>query len=326
MSLQVYDVREAPTEEYVVLLKSAIKLVYQDAQAILLPERGGLLQSLVLQTPTQVTPELLWQPPAAKISGFDQSGDWPGGGAPWLFPFAGRVFHQGQVGSYELDGQIYQMPIHGFAYSLNWRVRAQRAQQATLLLSSDAKTRQLYPFDFTATAHYELDTSAIHCALHVTAAATNQGPMPLAAGMHPYFRMPLAAPDIGDLTSCLVQLAAGEQIQVTPTGTAGITTVRDQPFRHFLNDPLTHNLILGKLAAPTAQLQDHCAGINIVIKAEPNKAVKYFVLWSKPEAGFYCLEPWMCLPDAVSSKTNCQWLQPGAELRMRVTIGVANQT
>jgi aldose 1-epimerase len=298
----------------------AVDLENGGARAKILPGRGGLLASLTLPTGGGER-ELLWLPPDFAAAPAVSSG-WPGGGAPWLFPFAGRVFHGGQVGRYELPrgGAVYDMPIHGFAYGSSWRIVTRSPHSLTLLLASGEASRQLYPFDFTLKATYDLTARAIRCGLQITAGEGNAAPMPVAAGMHPYFRLA----DAGEtaLQHWNLDVEAAEEVRVTPTGAAGkATPLASGGARRRLDNPHFHNLILGKLRSPSAALHDERGGAQTTLRAEPAAAFNYFVLWSKPAAGFYCLEPWMGLPDAVNVGAGLKWLHAGETLQLLVEIG-----
>jgi galactose mutarotase-like enzyme len=307
-----------------------LQLTKDGAKALILPERGGLLISLALQVAGKKdnpeAQELLWLPLDFDTNLLSSSG-WPGGGAPWLFPFAGRVFHVssgGLAGQYELrknpasEPQTYNMPIHGFAYGARWQVTESSTSSATLEWASDEASRQLYPFDFHLTTRYELAADSLRCSLEVKAAATNTGPMPVAAGMHPYFKIPFSAQSAWEQVR--LKCDAKEEIRVTPAGAAGKASPAPAPFSATLADPLVHNLILGKLQSQTALLRDKTAKQALAITAQPASAMQHWVLWGKPEQGFYCLEPWMGLPDAVHTGAGCKWMEPTEVLNLLVSI------
>ena len=85
------------------------------------------------------------------------------GKAPFLWPATGRNFAPGvqpdfalnAVGAYDIRGQRYPMPLHGFAREMVWSVIEQNAgsgeASATLLLNDSPETRRYYPFGFRVT-------------------------------------------------------------------------------------------------------------------------------------------------------------------------------
>jgi galactose mutarotase-like enzyme len=298
-----------------------VELDIGQARATILPERGGLLTQLALEGPGGETQELVWLPPDFKLT---ESG-WPGGGVPVLFPFAGRVFDEGQPLRYRLDETAYMMPLHGFAYALPWELVAGGTNRAALRLQSSDKTRELFPFEFELTAGYELTPRSLRIDLLVRHGGplgpeiTPQGAMPVAMGFHPYFRMPLLGD--GELGRVRLELDASEMIQVTPAGAAG----KAQPLPAgplSLENELYANLILGGFKKPEARLVDPEAGLAVTVRWQGPELLKYVVLWTRPGEGFYCLEPWMGLPDAVSTGAGCHWLPPGQELGLHVEISL----
>ena len=287
------------------------------ASARLLPGRGGLLANLRLVGHDGEAVELLWLPGDFSADG---SG-WPGGGAPICFPFAGRVFHEGRALHYEMGGELRHMPLHGFAYGRPWRTVAVSSERAELLLAASPQTEQLYPFDFELRATYVLARSSL--SIHLQ--ATHLGPrstaprMPVAFGLHPYFRAPLGRDS--SLADCRLVTSAGAKLRVTPVGGAG----KSAPFPETpderlgrLTDPLFANLILGEQVEAAASLVDGRAGHTVRVAF--SSQFRYLVLWSQMGAGFHCLEPWMGLPDAVHNGDGVVWLAPGQTIEASVTL------
>lgn len=283
------------------------------ARATLLPRRGGLLSTLSLVEGGK-SRELLWIPGA-----FDsEESGWPGGGVPVMFPFAGRVFLGGQPFRYEMRGQAYDMPLHGFAYGMPWDVESVNARRATLVLESGPQTELLFPFRFTLKAHYTLEKNRIRITLETT--ATGREPMPVALGLHPYFRMPLSPGDEPD--RCRLVTSATERLAVTPSGGAGKAQPFSPPaFGTSLSEPDLANLILGKHTEPWAALVDTRENLAVRVGWQ-TPDVQYTVLWTRPGEGFHCLEPWMGLPDAVATGAGVRWVEPGSTLAITMEIGL----
>lgn len=290
-----------------------IELTLGQARATLLPERGGLLSSLVLVADGKPE-ELLWMPPDFAMTG---SG-WPGGGAPFLFPFAGRVFLAEQPFRYEIGGQKRDMPLHGFGFAASWGIREKSAASTTLTLQSSAISAALFPFDFECVVEYTLAASD-RLQITIEVQSESNEPMPLAFGLHPYFRL---AP--GHRAQCELLTSARERLAVTPSGGAGKAEPWP-PGRVTLDEPDTANVILGKHAEPWIAFTDHVRGRTVRVGWDDPRVMQYAVLWSKREpsgqlAPFHCLEPWMGLPDAVATGAGSQWLAKGESLRVGLEI------
>jgi galactose mutarotase-like enzyme len=292
------------------------------AEARILPARGGLLTDLALQVRGRRV-DVLWTPDDLAEDG---SG-WPGGGMPVCFPFAGRVFHEGRPFVYELGGQVRNMPLHGFAYALPWEVVAEEPQAATLRVSAGDRTAELFPFDFTLTARYELAAAdRLVATLTVEAKGLLPGAapagldaaMPVALGLHPYFCMPFPG---GERQRCRLVTTARQAIAVTNAGGAGKAAPLARSASGVpLTTPLVQNLILSQNAEPAASLVDDAAGIAVTVRWSPADQFPYTVLWTRAGEPFHCVEPWMGLPDAVSTGAGVRWLDPGQKLLAQVEV------
>ena len=303
------------------------------SKAVLMPERGGLLASLKLDSGNATETSLLWLPDQFT----SQESGWPGGGMPLLFPFAGRVFHGAQPLHYALGEQIWRMPLHGFAYAQPWQILATSADSAELGLLAGPRTRDLFPFDFDLRVKYQLAASKLVTEVTVT----NLGGllphvpprMPVALGWHPYFHLPLcnsehAADHGGQHAGKLrLQTTATTQVRVTPAGSAGKTAsfpdtgdgdVTD------LNNQLLHNLILGDQTNARATIIDEAN--NLAVDLAWSDYSRYLVLWTQPGQGFHCVEPWMGLPDALNNGEGIAWLDQGTSLNYRFSIGLRQQS
>lgn len=290
-----------------------LQLRADGATATLYPERGGLLSALALRAPRSgALRQLLWLPPDFSLG---ESG-WPGGGAPLMFPFAGRVFHNGHPFQYALGRSVFNMPLHGFAYAMPWQTSDVRSDAASLSLSAAASSRELFPFDFRVVARYLLTASQLTVDVTVTHVGPSAQPMPVALGLHPYFTTE------GEAAPPALATSAAEEIQVLASGAAG----KASPLLPARNGPVTQpglsNLILARQAAPEARLVFPSRGEALRVSWQPAERCRYVVLWSREPQRFFCVEPWMGLPDAVTSGAGVEWLPEGQSLSVRFTIGI----
>lgn len=277
------------------------------------PERGGLVHSLKLGEQ-----EILWMPD--DFSASDSS--WPGGGIPLCFPFAGRVWHNGTLYKYGLDQAVYPMPLHGFSYASKWSVLHQGTDKAILLLADNDATRTLYPFSF----ELQLEISLMSSGLELAVTVTHKSPlathpkMPVALGWHPYFK-------VAGATNTTLSHNATKYYPVTPSGAAGkisdVTDVGAKPWR--IDQPLLNSLIFSSLKSSEAELESKDLP-KIQISYGPEGLHQHLVVWSNQPNSFYCVEPWMSLPDAVAVPSGCVWLGAGENLRARMSIHVSDES
>lgn len=300
-------------------MAAPIALQSGSARAELWPERGGLLARLTLEDSQAKPRDILWLPTDFS----PQQSGWPGGGAPLLFPFAGRVYLGDAPFRYALDGAPLAMPLHGFAHAMPWQAEQVAAEEAVLKLHATAATRELFPFEFVLEARYTLSASKLTIKVRVAhlEQATTIGPsdvaMPLALGLHPYFR-------VEDPANTLLICHAASKYPVTPLGLAGKPSAYSDTSRAvpIVQEGLA-NLILGEAQRPWATLA--APGHAVRVAWEPEQSMRYVVLWSKDLGQFYCVEPWMALPNAVSSG-ECLWLPAGETYHTALAISLENES
>ncbi|MDI9468760.1 MAG: aldose 1-epimerase family protein [Bacillota bacterium] len=113
------------------------------------------------------------------------------GRATNLFPVCGRF----DGGSYSLDGQDYEMMIHGFAKEEIFQVRQDGERAASFALEENETTLRHWPRRFRYEIGYRLAEAdeAGASRLEITSTVTNRDSRPLyfAIGGHPGFNIPL---------------------------------------------------------------------------------------------------------------------------------------
>jgi galactose mutarotase-like enzyme len=301
---------------------NTVTLTKDLASLHLLPERGGLLRKLTLVSSRGEPVEILWAG-----SDFDPTGSgWPMGGMPFLFPFAGRVFHEGQPLRYPLGGEVLHMPLHGFAYGLPWEAISETPSSVTCRLTDSAGTHALFPFAFAVEAHYTLEACSLEVRIHVESRGAldpSLGAMPIAPGWHPFFRMPFRP--LSRLSECVLETSAQHKVRVTQQGAPG----KSAPFPEDpaekeprLSDPLYRNLILANHTSPAIRVQDRDSKLTLAVEWDPADAMRYVVLWSREGEGFHCVEPWMSLPDPLAAGHRVVWLEKGESFAFKTKISL----
>ena len=289
-----------------------IKLASKGASATILPHRGALVSSLRLG---QLAQEIFWLP-----QGFDDTASsWPGGGLPFLFPFAGRVWHQGELYRYKVGDRVYHMPLHGFSWATKWSVAEQHLDRAVLELRDDENSHAIFPFKFLIRLTISLSPSALKADVQIrhVAPISDAPDMPVALGWHPYFRRS-AGPD---------QLVIPGRVihPVTAQGGAGKPIPVDSalgPAPWALPHDVLKSLIISDLERPEARMRLGDRATTVTVTAGPGETMRHMVTWTNEPEAFHCVEPWMSLPDAVATPTGCRWLQGGETLNVWVQISL----
>jgi galactose mutarotase-like enzyme len=240
--------------------------------------RGAQLSSLR----TQDSSELLWNGDPAVWAGR----------APLLFPIVGVLVG----GVYRLGGKTYALSRHGFARDKKFTVQDLGPSSAAFRLQADGSTYSAYPFQFELEVRYALSGAT----LSLTTAIRNAGraDMPASFGYHPAFRWPL--PYEQPRAAHFIEFENEEPAPVRRIDAAGLLT----PVRHptpianrrlQLTDALFEQdvLIFDQVKSRSVSYGSH-AGPRLRI-SYPDAA--YLGVWTKPGAGFICIEPWHGITD-----------------------------
>ncbi len=208
------------------------------------------------------------------------------GHAPVLFPIVGRL----KGDRLTVDGTDYPMKQHGLARLLDFDLVAKEAASCRFQLVSDEATKHAYPFDFALDLTYRIEGAAL--AIEVAVRNTGTRPMPAGFGFHPAFRWPLpyGAPR-GAHEVVFDHPEQGPLRQVA----GGLMTAEPKPSpvegrRLPLADPLFSADALIFLDPASRALRYGPAegrGLRVDFPLMPQLG-----LWSKPGAGFLCIEPW----------------------------------
>ncbi|MFX1671956.1 aldose epimerase [Paraburkholderia sp. A2WS-5] len=243
------------------------------------------------------------------------------GGNPLLFPFLGRHFVDGQIGRWcDAQGVVRDLPTHGFARDLPFTAQVDAARRGvTMTLVDSAATHSGYPFAFRFEAAYRLvDDHTLD--VELTATNTGDAPMPWYAGHHFYFELPheQRAQSTLDVppTQRRHQLPDGS-ISAPEPGEPQyqLDDARIQDRFHVLEPSATARPV--RLVAPGLK---HAVTFDL---DRPGSLPWYAVTtWTEAaESDFYCVEPWLGLPDAIHNGLGLRWLAAGttetAALRLR---------
>lgn len=209
------------------------------------------------------------------------------GRAPILFPIVGRAAND----VIRVDGIAYSLPQHGFARRRDFTLAAHEAGAATFRLTADAATRAVYPFDFTLEIAFAIEGAA----LTVAAMLANPGdaPLPASFGYHPALRWPLPYD----------RPRAAHRMVFTEDEAAPIRCIdADALIRPDVRpSPLDGRTLMldDALFADGALIWDRLASRGVTFGAPGGPAIELrydglteLGLWTRPGAGFVCIEPW----------------------------------
>ena len=233
------------------------------------------------------------------------------GRAPLLFPIVGKVPDDLLL----IDGKTTPMRQHGLARICTFdRVASDDASCVFRLEASDA-AREIYPFDFRLDVRYALDGPTL--TIEATVGNRGEAPMPFSFGFHPALRWPLpgggpkAQHEIvfSDEEEAPVRRLAGGLLRDAPAATPIVGR------RLALSEALFDDDVL-ILDAVYSRALDYRSPHGPIVKVR-FPAMPHLGLWSKPGAGFLCIEPWQgyAAPEGfrgeLATKPGTVALQPG---------------
>jgi galactose mutarotase-like enzyme len=302
-----------------------IKIENGPCMAVIHPHRGGLISSLKFKNE-----ELLWTSPQLD---FEET-SWPNGGIPLCFPFAGRSLVKDQIHQYQVQGKALPMPIHGFAYAMPWTVAESSPKHVILKLTATEQSHSCYPFSFQCLLTIEARDLGLSITCRVERPSSDdwlpQELMPVALGWHPYFKI-----ESGESAELIPM--ASSYFPVTPQGIAGKKASIESDFSWILQkNPLLKSLILTDLRQNSYTIlfkrfknPERRRALSVEFNLEQNGShyshepmgkIHQIVLWTSDVESFFCVEPWMSLPDAWTFQTQTAWLKPGMSLRQNLLI------
>ena len=273
--------------------------------ATFVPELGAIGSSLILPGPegpreTLFQHEHFWDPDAELTRG----------GLPFLFPVCGRLERGGKEDAYCYDHRWYTMKIHGFAHRLPWNVlAADDPGELVLELNANELTSEQYPFSFTVRLTLRVEPGRLICEQEYH----NRGdrPYPYYAGFHPYFLTP---PPDGGKSDVRIELAPLRVLAYNSKLTDVIGVKSMQPaFPASISDPRINEQLLhmGKDKNVCLRFPD---GFAIQMRAggasDPDM-FPYVQLYTMADKPFFCVEPWMGVPNALNTVDGVRRLAPG---------------
>lgn len=210
------------------------------------------------------------------------------GRAPVLFPVAGGL----KEDTYTLDGVRYHLGKHGFARNREFSVEHQDETSATLLLTGNNGYDPGFPFPYAFRIRYTLLDNAIR----IDYQTDNLGDQPFwyGVGAHEAYACDEgieAYEVVFEKPEKLERgiLRGGCLTRETELVMDDCTTLPIRPAL-FANDTQVYQT----LASRSVTLQSPLHGRSVRVDFED---FDYLLLWTKPGAGYLCIEPWSNLPD-----------------------------
>ena len=220
--------------------------------------------------------------------------DFWGKHSPVLFPIVGTLKNN----TYTIDEKAYQLPRHGFARDMNFELIEKTENTAIFSLKSNAETLEKYPFEFELQLIYSVENTTLNIEYKVI--NTGKSKMPFSIGAHPAIALP------GDFKNYAFEFEKQEVLEYYLLENDLISNQTEilknengliqLDYQLFENDALIFKALESK---SLTLLQNSKPYVKVDFEDFPSLGI-----WTKPQAPFICIEPWLGYSDTAENSGN----------------------
>ncbi len=212
-----------------------------------------------------------------------------------LFPYVGRLTE----GTYRMDGNLYKLPIHGFAPWVEFALTEKEEDHIVFTLTDNDELYAQYPRRFAFRVGYYLEENTIKVRFEVE--NRDEKTMYFGLGGHPGFQVPMEKGEA--FTDYRLRFQPCKPKRVDFTDKCFITgTVSDFPLVEDQFLPLSHDLFDRDAVVlkdmPREVVLEKAGGKHSIRVTFPQMPYVGFWHTTKSDAPFVCIEPWCSLPSA----------------------------
>lgn len=239
------------------------------------------------------------------------------GTAPVLFPICGGLPDD----KFTYGGKEYTLKKHGFARHMIFEAEKVSDISAVFLLKSSKETLKMYPWDFELRVSYTLRGTAVKIEYEVK--NLSDGTMYASLGAHEAYACADGIENYDvifekkeTLDACVLDgnlISEKTRRIITDTDTLPLYT------EFFAVDAL----VFKSLKSRFATLRNRVTGESVSLEFG---GFDYFLIWTKPGAGYICLEPWAGIPpmkgagNSIEEKEGINKVPSGEKLSLTHTI------
>lgn len=207
--------------------------------------------------------------------------------SPILFPIVGTLKNN----TYSYNGNDFQMSRHGFARDMFFDVVFESKNSVVFSLVDTEETRKMYPFEFELQIIYTLEENSLFIEYNVI--NKSETPIPFSIGAHPAFSLN------GNFENFTLEFEKEEHLEYYLLENDLISnkkkTLELENNQIELNYPLFENdaLIFKSLQSNAVTLLENSKPfLKVNFENFPSLG-----LWTKKDAPFLCIEPWIGYSD-----------------------------
>lgn len=214
--------------------------------------------------------------------------------SPVLFPIVGTLKNN----AYFYNGNEYHLSRHGFARDMEFELIEKSENNAVFSLTSSNESLKVYPFDFEFQIIYTLDKNKLIIAYSIINNSSDT--MPFSVGAHPAFALPksfnsysLAFEHEEDLISYALE---NDLLSDTVSAIKMTDSTIPLSYSLFEKDALIFKELRSK---KITILENETSLLQVQFNDFPNLGI-----WTKENAPFLCIEPWLGYSDTIHSTGN----------------------
>ena len=249
-------------------------------------QKGGELTSLFCK---EKNTEILWQ----------GNPEFWNGQSPILFPIVGEL----KNGYHTIDGKNYEIPRHGLVRkSSDWEIIKIAENQIDCIFKSSPETLIAFPFSFQFKVSYLISGKTLK--ITKTASNLSKDVMPVSIGAHPAFNCDLSNNNIEDYS---LEFEQKETSSIHLLNEKGLLLHEEKAYLNNQKQIQLSKTIFNDDALVFKKLKSN----SISLIGPEGKILKmdyqdypYLGIWSKPNAPFVCIEPWIGHADYEDASQN----------------------
>lgn len=214
--------------------------------------------------------------------------------SPILFPIIGTLKNN----SYHYEEKEYHLPRHGFARDMEFELIEKSENRATFSLTSTLETKKVFPFDFELQICYSLEERKLNIDYKVI--NTNNSILPFSIGAHPAFALPKPFEEYTLQFEHTETLTSYQLENDLLSDSSEIIEMTDNKvsldYSLFEKDALIFKELESK---NITILENNIPLLCVRFDNFPNLGI-----WTKNNAPFLCIEPWLGYSDTIHSSGN----------------------
>lgn len=217
------------------------------------------------------------------------------GSAPLLFPICSGL----KDDEYYLDGKKYTLQKHGYARFCKFEVENQVEDSVTFLLCSNEESLKQFPFHYELRVTYTLENKTLKVKYDVKNLSDDT--MYFSIGAHEGYYCPEGIEEY-DVILPEAETLDSTVLEGNVLGNNKVRIIENSDrialkYDYFAVDAL----VFKDMKARSAVLKNRNNSKAVKVTFE---GCDYFLLWTKPDAPYICLEPWCGISDNKDTDKN----------------------